>query len=65
MLIPVIYRNGNAGMVTGSRLEKLVRFNRIEKFLRLEGWVTVGIDPLRHSDRKYEGRNKRGPFKHQ
>ena len=60
MLIPVKYRNGNTGMITCHKLEELVRSNRIEKFLRLEGWVTVGVDPVRKHEREYEGPNKRG-----
>jgi hypothetical protein len=47
MFIPVKYRNGKEGMVESSELEELIHSNKIKKFLRLEGWVTVGNDPTR------------------
>ena len=59
MLIPVEYKNGKQGLVEASELDELIRSRRIKKFLRLEGWVTVGRDPIRHSIENYKGSNQR------
>ena len=59
MFIPVIYRNGKEGMVEDSELEELIRSNKIKKFLRLEGWVTVGSDPTRKISKDYKVGNRR------
>jgi len=59
MLITVKYVNGESGLVEDSELDELMRSRKIKSFLRLEGWVTVGRDPVRHSTKKYKGQNKR------
>ena len=51
MLIPVKYRNGKSGLVEDTALDELIHSKRIKSFLRLEGWVRVGIDPVRRSPR--------------
>ena len=51
MLIPVKYRNGKSGLVADAELDELIRSKKIKGFLRLEGWVRVGIDPVRRSPR--------------
>ena len=41
MLIKVMYQNNGIEMVEASRLDTLIASNKIKKFLRSEGWVTV------------------------
>ena len=43
----VIYHTGDCGLVTGDRLDELITKAEIRQFLRLEGWTTIGCDPLR------------------
>ncbi len=59
MLIAVEYKNGEQGLVGQSELDELIRSRKIKKFLRLEGWVTIGRDPIRHSNKTYKGPNHR------
>lgn len=47
MLISVIFRDGKRGLIMSSLLEDLIMQKKIKKFLRLEGWVNVGVDPIR------------------
>jgi hypothetical protein len=53
MLIKVMYQNNEIGMVEASQLDTLISSNKIKKFLRSEGWVTVGNDPIRKESRVY------------
>ena len=46
-----MYQNNEIDMVEASRLDTLISSNKIKKFLRSEGWVTVGIDPIRKESR--------------
>jgi hypothetical protein len=59
MLTAVEYKNGEQGLVEHSELDELIRSRKIKRFLRLEGWVTVGRDPIRHSNKNYKGSNRR------
>jgi hypothetical protein len=61
MFIKVIYQNNEIEMVEASRLDTLISSNKIKKFLRSEGWVTVGIDPIR----KESGVNDNGAERRQ
>ncbi len=47
MNITVKYRNGRLGLVDCSELDKLIQSLKIIRFLRSEGWVTIGCDPIR------------------
>ena len=47
MRIKVMYQNNEIEMVEAFQLESLISSNKIKKFLRSDGWVTVGIDPIR------------------
>lgn len=51
MLIAVVYQNNEAGMVEAYLLDELISQNKIKKFLRSEGWVTIGVDQLRKENR--------------
>ena len=60
MLIKVMYQNNEIEMVEAFLLDKLISSNKIKKFLRSEGWVTVGIDPIRKESRvNYKGSERR------
>jgi hypothetical protein len=47
MFIKAMYQNNEIEMVESSQLDRLISSNKIKKFLRFEGWVTIGIDPTR------------------
>ena len=59
MLIKVMYQNDEYGMVEPFLLDELIASGKIRKFLRSEGWVTVGIDRIRISDYRYTGPERR------
>lgn len=60
MFISVLYQNNEIGMVEDYRLDELITSKKIKKFLRSEGWVTIGVDAIRKEDRfDYEGAEKR------
>ena len=64
MLISVIYQDNKMGMVDASKLDELISSNKIKQFLRSEGWVTVGGDPIRRRNRDdYKGRERRRHIK--
>lgn len=50
MSIPVIYKNGNKGIVTSDMLDYLLETAAIISFKRESGWVRPGCDPLRDRD---------------
>lgn len=43
----VIFTNGEEGDVPAYMLEYLIRENKIVAFLRADGWVHIGKDPIR------------------
>jgi hypothetical protein len=43
--------------VSDKMLDTLIESNKIVKFKRITGWVTVGVDPLRAANRGYTYRN--------
>ena len=59
MLIKVIYQNDKHDMVKPVMLDTLLFANKIKKFLRSEGWVTVGVDKIRGAGGYYEGPERR------
>lgn len=61
MLIKVIYQTDEIDVVEASQLDTLISSNKIKKFLRFDGWVTVGIDPTRKENKlKYTVLERRG-----
>ena len=46
-MIRVMYYDRKYDMVKVSALDKLITSGRILKFYRTDGWITMGIDPLR------------------
>ncbi|HET6514661.1 MAG TPA: PAS domain S-box protein [Thermodesulfovibrionales bacterium] len=59
MLIRVMYQNDSFDMVKPALLDELISSNRIRKFLRSEGWTTIGIDPVRERRFGYRGPERR------
>ena len=59
MPVKVIYENDVLDEIEPSSLDQLIALNRIKKFLRSEGWATVGTDPIRGRRRRYEGPERR------
>lgn len=59
MITSVVYTNGDIGMIGTSSLDELIATEKITKFLRSEGWVTLGVDPIREKRRKYKGPERR------
>ena len=61
MLIRVMYKNNKYDMVNPNAFDGLISSDKIIKFLRSEGWATVGVDPVRGRGGHYEGSERRKP----
>jgi hypothetical protein len=59
MLIRVMYFNDNYDMVKPFILDDLIASKKIKKFRRSEGWVTIGLDPIRGISGRYSGHERR------
>jgi hypothetical protein len=59
MLIKVRSKNNEYSMVKPFLLDELITSGKITKFLRSEGWVTIGVDRTRVSDYRYNGPERR------
>lgn len=58
--INVVYCNGAKDRISPILLDTLLDSSRIDCFERAEGWVKVGVDPLREmSVRDYQGIERR------
>jgi hypothetical protein len=51
MFIKVMYQNNEIEIVEASQLDTPISSNKIKKFLRSEGWVNIGIDPIRKENK--------------
>jgi hypothetical protein len=51
MLISVLFKNNTYGMIKRKLLEKCIVSGSITKFFRSSGWVTIGVDPIRKTNR--------------
>ena len=49
--IKVIYENNTSGLINRTRLEEFIVSGSITKFFRSSGWVTIGVDPIRKTNR--------------
>ena len=64
MIITVMYQNGDIGSVDADELDSLIQSNRVKKFLRAEGWCTIGSDQIRKERRvHYKGPERRAKRK--
>ncbi len=60
MLIRVRYSTGKIKQVQPRKLQKLIDKRKIVQFLRSNGWVTVGYDPIREiAPGEYPGPERR------
>jgi hypothetical protein len=50
-LVRVIYENNTSGMIKRMQLEECIVSGSITKFFRSSGWVTIGVDPIRKTNR--------------
>jgi hypothetical protein len=62
VIIRVRYTTGTYDYVSHAFLDDLIQGNKITKFLRSNGWATIGIDPIRTENmaRAYAGPERRG-----
>ena len=59
MLIRVMYSTGKYDMVKDSLLDELIASGGIQRFLRSNGWATMGRDPMRGKGGAYKGPERR------
>jgi hypothetical protein len=59
MLIRVIYQNDKHDMVKPFILDSLISEKKIRKFLRSDGWATIGTDRLRGMGGHFNGFERR------
>lgn len=59
MVIRVMYHDLKYDMVKASSLGELIVAGKIKKFLRSDGWATIGISPIRGIGGNYEGTERR------
>ena len=52
-IIRVEYSDNRFDYVTNEMLDSLIESNKIVKFMRSTGWVTLGVDPLRKVKREH------------
>ncbi len=64
MLVRVMYQNQKFDFVKPFLLDELLYLKRIKKFLRSEGWATLGINPMRGTGGSYEGPERRRTSKY-
>jgi len=50
-IVHVLYSDNNYDFVSDQKLDDLIRSNKIVKFKRKSGWVTIGVDPVRLTKR--------------
>ena len=52
-IVRVAYDDNRYDYVTDKMLNELIESNKIVKFKRITGWVTLGADPLRNAGREH------------
>ena len=62
MLIKVMYKNGTIGEIESYCLDDLIHLNKIKKFQRSSGWITLGVDPIREVREDYLEAPKREKY---
>ncbi|MDD2336119.1 MAG: hypothetical protein PHD01_06050 [Geobacteraceae bacterium] len=55
--IKVVFIDDSEGFVKETQLNALITSGRLKAFLRSDGWVRVGIDPVREI--RFKGRDRR------
>lgn len=59
MMIRVMYNDNTYDIVQAVQLDDLIISGRVIKFLRSDGWVTIGRDPIRIFNRRFSGNERR------
>jgi hypothetical protein len=61
MVIRVQYNDNRYDMVKDFWLDEMIASNKISRFCRSDGWVTIGVDPVRGTkkDVSYSGPERR------
>lgn len=60
MLLRIQYKDHSYDMIEGRMLDRLISDQRIERFQRSSGWVTIGVDSIRRvANSAYEGEERR------
>jgi hypothetical protein len=59
MNIRVLYSDNSSGMVSDSLLQELIAKGKVVAFFRSTGWVHVKRGPLRRSEGRYDGPERR------
>lgn len=47
MLVQIEYNDKKFDYVKNWQLDNLLEMHKIQRFRRVSGWVTVGVDPIR------------------
>jgi hypothetical protein len=55
--IKVVFSDDSIGVVSEGKLDELITSGRIKAFLRSDGWVRIGIDPVR--EKRYHGTDRK------
>jgi hypothetical protein len=56
-IVQVEYTDNHYDFITGRLLNSLLDSNKVAKFKRISGWVTVGVDHLRKTKRENTNKN--------
>jgi hypothetical protein len=59
MNIRVLYSDNSSGMVSDALLQELIAKGKVVAFFRSTGWVHVKRGPLRRSEGRYDGPERR------
>ncbi len=58
--VNVVYSNGMSDRITPALLDALIKSRRVNQFERSDGWVDIGIDPIRGmGGGEYDGVDRR------
>jgi hypothetical protein len=55
MFIPVIFSDDSTQLVKPDELDELIHSREIISFRRSDGWVQIGVDPVRIKKNQYTG----------
>lgn len=59
IFVKVMYHDNTFDMVAPRHLAQLIVSRGIKKFRRSDGWVTIGVDPIRGQGGTYNGPDRR------
>jgi hypothetical protein len=59
MDIAIMSKDGFIGIISSSDLDNLIGNNEILAFMRSDGWVRIGQDPIRKCQKPFNGLERR------